>query len=48
MRARDVYSKLLEINPTHAKARESPAALDAEEKSEKPSALISRLFGEKN
>ena len=48
VRARAVYSKLLEINPTHAKACEWLAALDAEEKGEKPSALISRLFGGKN
>ena len=47
-RIRAVYSKLLEINPTQAKAREWFAALDAEEKGEKPPALISRLFGGKN
>lgn len=48
VRARAVYSKLIEINPTHAKACERLAALDAEETDEKPSALISRLFGGKN
>jgi tetratricopeptide (TPR) repeat protein len=47
-RIRAVYSKLLEINPTHAKACEWLATLDAEETAEKPSALISRLFGGKN
>ncbi len=47
-RIRAVYSKLLEINPTHPKAYEWLAALDAEEKDEKPPALISRLFGGKN
>jgi len=47
-RIRAVYSKLLEINPTHAKAREWLAALDAEEPGDKPSPLISRLFGGKN
>jgi hypothetical protein len=48
VRARAVYSKLLEINPTHPKACEWLAALDAEETDEKPSTLISRLFGGKN
>jgi tetratricopeptide (TPR) repeat protein len=48
VRARAVYSKLIEINPTHAKACEWLAALDAEETDEKPSTLISRLFGGKN
>jgi tetratricopeptide (TPR) repeat protein len=48
VRARAVYSKLLEINPTHPRACEWLAALDAEEKGEKPPALISRLFGGKN
>ena len=47
-RARAVYSKLLEINPTHAKACERLAALEAQEKGEKPSALISHLFGRKS
>jgi len=47
-RIRGVYSKLLEINPTHAKGCEWLAALDAEEIGEKPPALISRLFGGKN
>jgi curved DNA-binding protein CbpA len=47
-RARAVYSKLLEINPAHAKARERLAALDAQEKGEKPSALISHLFRKKS
>lgn len=43
--ARAVYSKLLEINPTCATACEWLATLDAEGKSEKPPALLSRLFG---
>jgi len=47
-RARTVYSKLLEINPTHAKARQRLAALKAEQEGEKPSALISHLFGRKS
>lgn len=47
-RIRVVYSKLLEINPTHAKACEWLAAPDAEEPGDKPSPLISRLFGGKN
>jgi tetratricopeptide (TPR) repeat protein len=47
-RAGAVYSKLLEINPTHARACERLAALEAEEKDEKPSAWISHLFGRKS
>jgi tetratricopeptide (TPR) repeat protein len=47
-RARAVYSKLLEINPTHARACERLAELEAEEKAEKPSVWISYLFGRKN
>ena len=47
-RTRAVYSEVLEINPTHPKACEWLAALNAEEKGEKPSALIPRLFGQKN
>jgi tetratricopeptide (TPR) repeat protein len=47
-RARAVYSKLLEINPTHAKARERLAALVTQEKGEKPSPLLSHLFRKKN
>jgi tetratricopeptide (TPR) repeat protein len=47
-RACAVYSQLLEINPSHAKACERLAALQAEEKGEKPSGLISRLFARKN
>lgn len=46
-RTRAVYSKLVEINPTHAKACERLAALEAEEKGKRPSALISSLFGRK-
>ena len=46
-RTRAVYTKLVEINPTHAKACERLAALEAEEKGKRPSALISGLFGRK-
>jgi tetratricopeptide (TPR) repeat protein len=46
-RACAVYSKLLEINPTHAKARDRLAALEADEKDEKSSSWISHLFGKK-
>jgi tetratricopeptide (TPR) repeat protein len=46
-RTRAVYSKLVEINPTHAKACERLAALEAEGKGKRPSALISALFGRK-
>ena len=47
-RARAVYSKLLEISPTHAKARERLAALEPQHKEEKPSPLISHLFRKKS
>ncbi len=47
-RARVVYSKLLEINPAHARAGERLAALAAQEKGEKPSPLISHLFRKKS
>jgi tetratricopeptide (TPR) repeat protein len=47
-RACAVYSKLLEINPTHAKACERIAALATHEKGEKPSPLISNLFRKKS
>jgi tetratricopeptide (TPR) repeat protein len=47
-RARAVYTKLLEINPTHARACERLAVLEAKEKCEKPSALISHLFSRKS
>ncbi len=46
--ARAVYSKLLEVNPTRATACEWPAALNAEEKGDKPPALVSRQFCGKN
>ncbi len=44
-RACAVYSKLLEINPTHAKACERLAALEADKKDEKSSSWIFHLFG---
>ena len=47
-RAGAVYSKLLEINPAHAMARERLAALETEKKNEKPSTWISHLFGKKS
>jgi len=47
-RARTIYSKLLEISPAHAKALERIAALDAQEKAEEPSGLISQLFRRKS
>jgi hypothetical protein len=46
-RACAIYSKLLEINPTHARARERLAALQVEEKGEKRSAWIPHFFGRK-
>jgi curved DNA-binding protein CbpA len=47
-RARAIYSKLLEISPAHAKALERIAILDAQEKAEEPSGLISQLFRRKS
>ena len=47
-RARAIYSKLLEISPAHAKALGRIAALDAQEKAEEPSGLISQLFRRKS
>jgi curved DNA-binding protein CbpA len=47
-RARAVYSKLLEINPTHAKACDRLAALAAQEKGEKSTPLMSHLFRKKS
>ncbi len=45
-RARDLYCKILEIDPTHAKALERLAQLDSREKGEKSSAF-SRMFSRK-
>jgi curved DNA-binding protein CbpA len=47
-RARSVYSKLLEISPTNAKAHERLALLTPEEDEEKRSSRIPHLFGRKN
>jgi len=47
-RARHVYSKLLEVSPTNAKAHERLALLEPEEDGEKRSSLIPNLFGRKN
>jgi succinyl-CoA synthetase beta subunit len=47
-RARDIYSKLLEINPLHTKAHGRLAALQADEKFENSSSRIPHLFGRKN
>ena len=47
-RARSVYSKLLEISPTNAKAHERLALLEPEEEGEKRSSRIPHLFGKKN
>jgi len=46
-RARGLYSKILEIDPTHAKSLERVAQLDSREKPEKSSTVISRMFGKK-
>jgi tetratricopeptide (TPR) repeat protein len=42
-----VYSKLLDINPTHAKALERLAELEAGQKGQKSPARISQLLGKK-
>ncbi len=47
-RARHVYSKLLEISPTNAKAHERLALLEPEEDGEKRSSRMPHLFGRKN
>ena len=47
-RARSVYSKLLEISPTNAKAHERLALLAPDEGGEKRSSRIPHLFGRKN
>lgn len=47
-RAREVYSKLLKIDPAHAKAGERLAELAGEKKDEKTPALLSHLFGRKS
>jgi hypothetical protein len=46
-RARELCSKILVIDPTHAKTLERLAQLDAREKGEKASSAFSRMFGRK-
>jgi curved DNA-binding protein CbpA len=47
-RARSVYSKLLDISPTNAKAHERLALLEPDEDGEKRSSRMPHLFGRKN
>jgi curved DNA-binding protein CbpA len=47
-RARSVYSKVLEISPTNAKAHERLALLEPDEDGEKRSSRMPHLFGRKN
>jgi curved DNA-binding protein CbpA len=47
-RARDVYSKLLDVSPAHAKASERLAALESAKKGQKTPAWLSHLFIKKN
>jgi tetratricopeptide (TPR) repeat protein len=49
-RARPLYQKILEIDPTHTEARERLRAIDAKEgkKAPKASPLVSRLFSRKD
>jgi tetratricopeptide (TPR) repeat protein len=46
-RASALYAKVLEIDPEHTKARERLAKLEPGKKTEKPSAVMSRLFGQR-
>jgi tetratricopeptide (TPR) repeat protein len=47
LRACEVYSKIMEINPTNAAARERLAALGSVEKDERHPKLVSQFFGRK-
>ena len=47
-RARGLYSKILEIDPTHSKALERLAELAPREKAGTTSSVISRIFGSKS
>jgi len=47
-RARDLYSKILDVNPTHAKSLEKLTQLDSHEKSEESSSVFARMFGKKS
>ena len=46
-RAREIYSRLLEINPANDRALERLAELDRKAKAEKRSVLVSTFFGKK-
>jgi tetratricopeptide (TPR) repeat protein len=43
-----IYSKLLEVNPAHPKARERLAAIEAAQKGQKSPGLVSQLLGKKS
>jgi tetratricopeptide (TPR) repeat protein len=47
-RARRLYAKILEIDPTHAKTLEMIAQLDSRGKAGKSSSVISRMFSKKS
>jgi hypothetical protein len=47
-RARKLYSKILEIDPTHPKALERLAELEAGEKHGEAASVVSRIFGKKS
>jgi curved DNA-binding protein CbpA len=47
-RARPLYSKVLELNPEHTKARARLEQFDSEEKGGKSASFMSRVFGKKN
>ena len=47
-RARDLYSRILELDPSHAKSLERLAHLDPNAKLPESSSVFSRMFGRKN
>jgi tetratricopeptide (TPR) repeat protein len=47
-RARDLYSKILELDPTHAKSLERLAHLDPNAKVPESSSVFARMFGKKH
>ena len=46
-RARGLYAKILEFDPTHARSLERLAQMDAREREAEPASVISRMFGRK-
>jgi curved DNA-binding protein CbpA len=46
--ARDLYSRILNVDPTHAKSLEKLAQLDSREKGAESSSVFARMFGKKS